>query len=108
MAAAVVAALCTPRAARSFPDYAYEPQHHNPFPQLSRVAVLPFNNLSDEPTLDGVAVADAYYNELQQIPGFEVMPVRAAVALSAKHAWRADERGDRFPRAGPPAGRRCD
>jgi len=48
---------------------------HNPFPQLSRVAIAPFFNLSNESTLDGRQVAIAYYNELQLIPGFEVVPV---------------------------------
>jgi hypothetical protein len=50
---------------------------HNPFPQLSRVAVVPFFNQSDEPTVDGNAFALAYYAELQGIPGFEVVPVAA-------------------------------
>ena len=59
----------------AIPDRIVEPQFHNPFPQLHRVAVLPFFNQSAEPTVDGDAVAIAYYNELQQIPGFEVMPV---------------------------------
>ena len=51
------------------------PVVHNPFPQLSRVAVLPFFNLSNEPTVDGVQFAEAYYAELQAVPGFEVIPV---------------------------------
>jgi hypothetical protein len=59
----------------ALPDIAHQPQYHNPFPQLARVAVLPFFNQSAEPTLDGDAVALAYYNELQAIPGFEVVPV---------------------------------
>lgn len=58
-----------------FPDVMHEPQYHNPFPQLHRVAILPFGNQSREPTLDGEEVALAYYNELQAIRGFEVMPV---------------------------------
>lgn len=57
------------------PEIAHEPQIQNPFPQLSRVAVLPFYNQSDEPTLNQDRVASAYYNELQKIPGFEVMPL---------------------------------
>lgn len=59
----------------ALPQRWHEPQFHNPFPQLHRVAVLPFFNQSNEPTLDGLAVATAYRNELQKIPGFEVMPV---------------------------------
>ena len=48
---------------------------HNPFPQLKRVAVLPFFNQSSEPTVDTELVAENYYAALQAIPGFEVLPV---------------------------------
>jgi hypothetical protein len=65
----------------AFPDRRVEPQYHNPFPQLHRVAVLPFYNQSAEPTVDGEAVALQYYGELQDIPGFEVMPVGVAKQL---------------------------
>jgi hypothetical protein len=65
------------------PDKIVEPQFHNPFPQIYRVAVLPFFNQSAEPTVDGDAVAMAYYNELQAIPGFEVMPVGVAKQMLA-------------------------
>ena len=37
--------------------------------------MVPFYNHSDEPTLDGKQLAMAYFNELQLIPGFEVVPV---------------------------------
>ncbi len=56
------------------PDIKHKPQHHNPFPQISKVAVLPFRNQSQEPTLSGARVSMAYYNELQSIRGFEVIP----------------------------------
>jgi hypothetical protein len=65
----------------AFPDRRVEPQYHNPFPQLHRVAVLPFYNQSAEPTVNGEDIALAYYNELQDIPGFEVMPVGVAKQL---------------------------
>lgn len=57
------------------PELAHQPTLHNPFPQLSKVAVAPFFNLSGEPTLDGRRFALAYFNELQQVPGFEVVPI---------------------------------
>jgi hypothetical protein len=75
-AAALAASGCS-----AIPDRRVEPRYHNPFPQLHRVAVLPFYNQSAEPTVDGDAVAIAYYNELQDIPGFEVMPVGVARQL---------------------------
>jgi len=57
------------------PEIAHQPTLHNPFPQLSKVAVAPFFNLSTEPTVDGARFALAYFNQLQQVPGFEVVPV---------------------------------
>jgi len=57
------------------PEIAHQPTLHNPFPQLSKVAIAPFFNLSDEPTVDGRQYALAYFNELQLVPGFEVLPV---------------------------------
>ena len=62
------------------PEIAHQPMLHNPYPQLSKVAVAPFFNLSAEPTLDGRRVALAYYNELQSVPGFEVVPVEVVEA----------------------------
>jgi hypothetical protein len=58
----------------AIPEIAHEPQYHNPFPQLHRVAILPFYNLSADPTVNQDDVALAYYNALQQVPGFEVVP----------------------------------
>ncbi len=39
-----------------------------------KVAIALFN-LSQEPTLDGRQFAEAYFHELQAVPGFEVVPV---------------------------------
>ncbi len=57
------------------PEVAHQPTIYNPFPQLAKVAVVPFFNMTDEPTLDGERVAWAYFTELQSVPGFEVVPV---------------------------------
>jgi hypothetical protein len=57
------------------PEVAHQPTLHNPFPQLSKVAVAPFFNLTTEPTVDGRRFALAYFNQLQQVPGFEVVPI---------------------------------
>lgn len=57
------------------PEVSRQPTVHNPFPQLQKIAVAPFFNLSTEPTVDGRHVALAYFNELQNIPGFEVIPI---------------------------------
>jgi hypothetical protein len=78
-----VGLICASSGCALIPDVMHEPQFHNPFPQLHRVAVLPFGNQSKEPTVDGEQVAIAYYNELQAIRGFEVMPVGVAKRLVA-------------------------
>jgi hypothetical protein len=57
------------------PEISHQPVVHNPFPQLSKVAVAPFFNLSTEPGVDGREFALAYFNELQLVPGFQVVPV---------------------------------
>jgi len=67
------------------PEIAHQPTLHNPFPQLSKVAVAPFFNLSDEPTLNGEEVAEAYFTELQSVPGFEVVPVGVVKTAMLAH-----------------------
>jgi hypothetical protein len=47
----------------------------NPVAGLTTVAVAPFFNLSEEPTIDGRRFAQAYFAELQKTPGFQVVPV---------------------------------
>jgi hypothetical protein len=69
-------------------EITHEPIVHNPFPQLSRVAVAPFFNQSDEPTVDGRKVALAYFAELQATRGFEVVPL--GVVEDAILAHRVD------------------
>jgi len=73
------------------PEVAHRPVIRNPFPQLSRVAVAPFFNQSDEPTLDGREVALSYFAELQSTPGFEVVPL--GVVEEAIIAHRVDLNG---------------
>lgn len=73
------------------PQMSQQPQLHNPFPQLSKVAVAPFFNLTNEPTLDGRKVAIAYFNELQSVPGYEVVPV--GVVETAMQEHKIDLRG---------------
>jgi len=78
----------------AFPTVVHEPQFHNPFPQLSKVAVAPFYNQSAEPTVSGERFAIAYSNELQQIPGFEVVPVGAVRRVMLAHGIRGDSAAD--------------
>ncbi|MEM6687882.1 MAG: hypothetical protein AAF664_00555 [Planctomycetota bacterium] len=62
---------------RYLPHPRVRERFHNPFPQLKLVAVVPFYNQSDSPTLDADAVTNAYYEAIQSVPGFEVLPVTA-------------------------------
>ncbi len=57
------------------PEIVHQPTLHNPFPQISKVAVATFFNASSESTLDGRKVAQAYAAELAEVPGFVVIPV---------------------------------
>ncbi len=76
------------------PDVAYQPRFHNPFPQLHRVAILPFFNLSESPYVDADRVTLLYYEELQAIPGFEVLPVGVVKEKLAKSWQTIDENTD--------------
>ncbi len=68
------------------PEIAHQPMIHNPFPQLGKVAVAPFFNLSTDPSVNGREFAAAYFNELQQIPGFEVVPVGVVEQVMRENA----------------------
>ncbi|MGD9635031.1 MAG: hypothetical protein AB7G28_18150 [Pirellulales bacterium] len=74
-AAALGAALGSSGCNLIIPQISHQPVVHNPFPQLSKVAIVPFFNQSDEPTVDGREFALAYFAELQDVPGFEVVPL---------------------------------
>lgn len=67
------------------PEVSHQPVIRNPFPQLSRVAIAPFFNHSDEPTLDSREVTMAYFAELQATPGFEVIPLNVVEELMIRH-----------------------
>jgi hypothetical protein len=63
----------------------------NPVAGLTTVAVAPFFNLSEEPTVDGRRFAQAYFAELQKTPGFQVVPV--GVVEQAIHDHRLQMTG---------------
>lgn len=76
---------CCPGCSLVLPEVAHEPVIRNPFPQLSRVAVAPFFNQSDEPTLDARRFSMAYFAELQETPGFEVVPLNVVEEAIIAH-----------------------
>ncbi len=73
----LLSAFCGLSGCNFIPDVRHKPQYHNPFPQIRTVAILPFRNQSESPTLSGERVSLAYSHELQLVPGFEVLPVGA-------------------------------
>ncbi|MGL6196604.1 MAG: hypothetical protein ACRC2T_17465 [Thermoguttaceae bacterium] len=54
-----------------------KPVLKNPYPQYTNIVVVPFVNKTDNPKVDGSFFAQSYAAELQLIPGFDVVPVRA-------------------------------
>ena len=82
----MVCLACTAGCHLIVPDVSYQPLLHNPFPQLSKVAVAPFFNQSDEPTVNGRQFAMAYFAELQGTRGFEVVPVGVVEEAIIQHA----------------------
>ncbi|TWU47310.1 hypothetical protein Poly51_51100 [Rubripirellula tenax] len=74
-----------------FPETRQRDSVHNPFPQLKRIAILPFYNQSNEPTVDTQLVAEKYYASLQAIPGFEVLPIGVTKAQWLQYAMAYGE-----------------
>jgi len=87
--------MCWAPGCTLIPETRHRDRIHNPFPQLKRVAVLPFFNQSSEPTVDTDLVAESYYAALQAVPGFEVLPVGVA-----KAQWLQYSRTHGEPRTG--------
>ncbi|MCL2745115.1 MAG: hypothetical protein FWE67_14825, partial [Planctomycetaceae bacterium] len=51
----------------------FKPTLHNPFPELTNVAVVPFYNESSNANVNGREFALFYANELQRVPGYRVI-----------------------------------
>ena len=66
----------------------------NPIPGLSKVAVAPFFNLSDEKAVDGRRFALAYQAELQKVQGFQVIPVGIVEDALREHRLTLDNPDD--------------
>jgi hypothetical protein len=66
----------------------------NPVPGLSTVAIAPFINLSHERAVDGRRFAQAYFTELQKVPGFEVLPVGVTEAVIVENNLHLNQPDD--------------
>lgn len=54
--------------------------YKNPYSRPMNLAVVPFRNLSGSPDMDVMAATDEFYSELQQVEGFDVMPVNRVIS----------------------------
>ncbi|MBX7169015.1 MAG: hypothetical protein K1X74_21950 [Pirellulales bacterium] len=91
----LLAAILLLQAGCSFLPLPYrQPVVHNPFPQLTKVAVAPFFNLSTEASADGRMFALSYFNELQAIPGFEVIPIGVVEQVLQQHQLHLESPAD--------------
>ncbi len=66
----------------------------NPVPNLPRIAIAPFINLSSERAVDGRRFAEAYQTELQKVPGFQVIPVGVVDSAIHDHQLNLDSPED--------------
>jgi len=89
--------FCAPGCHLILPEVSPQPQVHNLFPQLSRVAVAPLFNQNDEPTLDGRRFSLGCFAELRAIPDFEVVPLgvveRAVISRAVERSRAGEARG---------------
>lgn len=77
------------------PEPLHQPQVHNPFPQLTRVGVIFFNQ-SNEPTVNSAEFAESYSAVLAEIPGFEVAPSGVVQQAMARYGLTGASE-DEFP-----------
>jgi hypothetical protein len=66
----------------------------NPLPDMRRIAIIPFLNLSEERAVDGRRFAEMYYSELQKTPGFQVLPVGVVEAAIQDRNFNLDNPAD--------------
>ncbi len=76
------------------PEISHQPTLHNPFPQLTKVAVAPFINLSTDPKVDPRQFGLAYFAELQAVPGYEVVPIGVVEAAIRNNHFALDTPAD--------------
>ena len=57
----------------------------NPLPGMSKIAIVPFFNQSAERAADGRRFAEAYFAELQKVPGYQVLPIGVTETAITKH-----------------------
>ncbi len=73
--------------------YVLGPNPANPFPDIKRVVVLPFSNLTAS-RLDPVAVANLFASECASFPGFDVVWPTEAQHVMAANGWTIESPED--------------
>ncbi len=86
--------LSTVSGCEIMPVTRFKPVMQNPFPQLKTVAVLPFLNKTDNSNVNGSEIARLYAEELQKIPGFDVLAVRAVEEKMAESGFNTITNAD--------------
>jgi hypothetical protein len=71
-----------------------KPTLHNPYPQLTNVAVVPFFNQSGNPKINSRDFAKYYANELQAVPCFKVIANETVEKMMIKHELYKFESAD--------------
>jgi hypothetical protein len=71
-----------------------KPTLHNPYPQLTNVAVVPFFNQSGNNKVNGRDFAKHYANELQAVPCFKVIANETVEKMMLKHELYKFESAD--------------
>lgn len=82
------------------PEKRLKPTLRNPFPQITEVAVVPFFDRTKSQNVDRSEFAQAYANELQKVPGFNVMSVQAVEDVMATAGITKLENADDIRRLG--------
>ncbi|MDR1924250.1 MAG: hypothetical protein LBQ66_07745 [Planctomycetaceae bacterium] len=71
-----------------------KPTLHNPYPQLTNVAVVPFFNQTGNNKINGREFAKHYANELQSVPCFKVVANETVEKMMLKHELYKFESAD--------------
>ncbi|MGL4942523.1 MAG: hypothetical protein ACRC46_04955 [Thermoguttaceae bacterium] len=69
----LVTALVAQLGCEIMPTVRVKPTLHNPYPQLTDIAVVPFFNRTGATDIDGRECARLYAEELQRVPGYRVV-----------------------------------
>jgi len=76
------------------PQVRYKPTLHNPFVQIHSVAIVPFENLTGNDSVNGIEFANQFALELQRVPGFRVIAIQTILKVMWEHELETFESVD--------------